>query len=187
MRVTIKVGILIAAIWIMIKMVFFYIGWNTKEMIPVAVMLNILGVLLSISIGLYLQKRKDTEESNALRDIKNGMTAGVPYTIIISVFLFFYYDRIDPEFNERQIADAEMAILKDLNSAEGLKAIRESNQNYEVMTKDAIYEDMRQGPQNLYSAKFMMTVSMLAMLLLSTINSILITIIYRKIMFKRLG
>ena len=186
MRVTIKVGLIAAAVWMMIKMVFFYNGMNTKEMLPIAVLLNILGVLLAISIGLYLQKRKDTEEGNALRDIKNAMTAGVPYTVVVSVFLYFYYAKIDPEYNQKQIAEAEMQILKSLDSPTGLREIQQSNQKYEVMGKDEIYEEMRQGPQNLYNPKFTMTVSLLAMLVLSTVNSIIITIIYRKIMFKRI-
>jgi len=186
MRITIKVGVICAAIWIALKMAFFYGGMNTQNMLPIAVLLNILGVLLAIAIGLYLQKRKDTEEGNALRDIKNAMTAGVPYTIIVSVFIYFYYAKIDPEFNQKQIADAEMQILKSLDSPEGLREIQASNKKYEVMAKDEIYAEMRQGPQNIYSAKFTMTVGLLAMLLLATVNSILITIIYRKVMFKRM-
>ncbi len=187
MRITVKVGILIAALWILIKMIFFYNSWNTREMLPILVMINILGILLAISIGLYLQKKKDREEAvdgNALRDIKSGMTAGVPYTIIVGVFLYFYYTNIDPEYNQRQIAEAEVQILQSLDSQKGLQEIRESNQKYEVMGKKEIYEEMRQGPRNLYNAKFTMTVSLLAMLLLTTVNSILITIIYRRLIFR---
>lgn len=184
MRITIKVGIIAAAIWMLIKMVFFYNGMNTKEMLPIMVLLNILGVLLAISIGLYLQKRKDTEEGNALRDIKNGMTAGVPYTLLVSVFLYVYYAKIDPEYNQKQIAEAEMQILKSLESPKGLSEIQQSNQKYEVMGKNEIYEEMRQGPRNLYNPKFTMTISLLAMLVLSTVNSIFVTVVYRKLIFK---
>ncbi len=186
MRITVKVGVICAAVWIALKMALFYGGLNIPSKLPIAVLLNILGVLLSIAIGLYLQKRKDTEEGNALRDIKNGMTAGVPYTILVSVFIYFYYAKIDPEFNQKQIADAEMQILQTINSPEGLKEIQASNQKYEVMAKDEIYAEMRKGPQNIYSAKFTMTVGLLAMLLLATVNSILITIVYRKVMFRRI-
>lgn len=186
MRVTVKTGLICAAIWIGIKSLFFFMGWNTKEMLPVLVMLNILGVLLSIAIGLYLQKMRDTEGSNALRDIKNAMAAGVPYTIIVSIFMLLYYSKIDPEFNKKQIAEAEVAILKSLDSPEELKAMKESNPSFEVMTKEEIYEDLRKAPQTWYSAKFTMTVGLLAMLLLSTINSIVVTVIYRKIMFRKI-
>lgn len=187
MKITVKVGLIVAALWILIKMVFFYNSWNTRDILPILVMLNILGILLAVSIGLYLQKRKDRAEktdSNALRDIKNAMTAGVPYTIIIGVFLYFYYEKIDPEYNQKQIAEAEVQILQSLDSPIGLREIQESNQKYEVMGKKEIYEEMRQGPQNLYNAKFTMTVSLLAMLLLTTVNSIIITIIYRRLIFR---
>jgi len=188
MKITIKVGLICAALWIAIKMMFFYQGWNVKEKFPILVLLNILGVLLSIAIGLFLQKRKDikdgTNDGNALRDIKNAMTAGVPYTVVISIFLYFYYAKIDPEFNQKQIAEQEMVILKTLDDPEGFKGIQESNIKYEVMTKEEIYAEMRQGPQNIYNAKFTSTVALLSMLLLSTVNSILVTVIYRRIMFK---
>lgn len=187
MRITVKVGILVAIFWILIKMIFFYNSWNTREMLPILVMLNILGILLAVSIGIYLQKRIDRKEGvdgNALRDIKSGMTAGMPYTIIIGVFLYFYYTNIDPGYNEKQIAEAEVQILQSLESTKGLQEIRESNQKYEVMGKNEIYAEMRQGPQNLYNAKFTMTVSLLAMLLLTTVNSIIITIIYRRLIFR---
>lgn len=185
MKITVQVGILFAVLWIAIKMIFFYNGWNVREQLPTLVLLNILGALLSIAVGLYLFKRNDTEDGNALRDIKNGMTAGVPYTIIVSVFLYFYYEKIDPEYNKKEIANAEMQILNALSTKKGLQEIQESNQKYEVMGKKEIYAEMRQGPRNLYNSKFTMTISLLSLLLLVTINSIIISAIYRKLIFRK--
>jgi len=184
MKITVQVGIVFALLWIATKMLFFYNGWNVREKLPVLVLLNILGCLLSIAVGLYYFKKNDKEDGNALRDIKNGMTAGVPYTIIVSVFLYFYYEKIDPEYNKGEIANAEMQILNALSTKQGLREIQESNQKYEVMGAKEIYAEMRQGPKNLYNAKFTMTISLLSLLLLATINSILISIIYRRLIFR---
>ena len=201
MKVTVKMGVLFAAIWIASKMIFFITGITAKEIVP-SVLLNILCMLLAISFGLYLQKRKDTKknheantsdniavstemsETTMLSDIKSGLTAGVPYALIVSIFMFFYYDTIDPDFNRHQIAEAEMGIQKMLDNPKELKSLRAENGDFEVMTKEEIYNSMVQGPQNFYNAKSTAIVSMLALLMLATLNSILVTIIYRKIVFK---
>lgn len=199
MKVTVKMGLLFAAIWIAIKMIFFITGITGKEIVP-SVLLNILCMLLAISFGLYFQKRKEIqdrfdaqknandgdilEESSMLSDIKNGLKAGVPYAIIVTLFIFFYYDTIDPDFNQHQISEAEMGIQKLLDDPVELDQIRAENEDFEVMTKDEIYNSMIQGPQIFYNAKSTAVVSMLALLMLATLNSIFVTIIYRKVVFK---
>ena len=67
MRITLKTGLIAALVWIVIKLLFFFNGWNTQDTLPVVIMINILGLLLAIAIGLYLQKKRDTEGSNTLR------------------------------------------------------------------------------------------------------------------------
>jgi len=199
MKVTVKMGILFAAIWIASKMIFFITGITGKEIVP-SVLLNILCMLLAISFGLYFQKRKEIkdrfeaskkalagdviEESSMLSDIKNGLKAGVPYAIIVSLFIFFYYDTIDPDFNQHQISEAEMGIQKLLDDPVELDKIRAENEDFEVMTKDEIYNSMVQGPRIFYNAKSTAIVSMLALLMLATLNSIFVAIIYRKVVFK---
>ena len=61
MKTTVKTGIIAAASWILLKLSFFYLGLFPETIAP-AVLLNILGLLLAISIGLFVQKRKDTED-----------------------------------------------------------------------------------------------------------------------------
>lgn len=184
MRITLKTGLIAALVWIVIKLLFFFNGWNTQDTLPVVIMINILGLLLAIAVGLYLQKKRDTEGSNTLRDIKNAMTAGVPYAVVVSMFLYFYYEKIDPEFNQRLIAEREMFYLQSMDTPEELQEIRASNKDFEVMTKDEIYEKLSEGSRVFYSGKFVATVGLLAMLVLSTLYSILITVIYRRIMFR---
>ena len=183
MKVTIKTGIFFALIWMIAKLSFFLTGAFAYNVVP-AVMFNIFCLLLAITVGLYRQKLKDTEAGNALRDIKNAMSAGVPYAVLVSLFIFFYYSQIDPNFNEHQIAEAEVGIQKMLDNPTSFSNVKKSNEAFEVMTKDEIYDKLIQGPRGFYSPLSTMTVSMLAMLLLTTINSIFITIVFRKIVFR---
>lgn len=183
MKITIKTGLIFAFVWIAFKMIFFFTEALQEQIMP-SVLLNILCILLAISIGLYKQKRRENEETSALHDIKNAMSAGVPYALIVSCFLYFYYSNIDPEFNRHQIVEAEIGIKKMLSDSVEFEAVKSTRPEFEVMSQDEIYEELIQGPRNFYKASTTMTISMLALLLLATINSIFVTIVFRKVVFR---
>lgn len=183
MKITLKTGLIFAGIYILIKLMFFFTGALGQNIVP-SVLINILCILLAISVGLYKQKRSETEHGSLLQDIKNGMTAGVPYAILVSVFLYFYYDTIDPAYNQHQIAEAEFQIKKNLDDPASFKKIKASNPDFEVMTKEQIYDLMIQSPRAVFKASTTMTISMLALLILGTMNCIFVAIVYRKIVFK---
>lgn len=185
MRITVKTGIISAAIWIGVKMSFFYLELFEDTIVP-AVLINILGLLLAISIGLYLQKRKDTEETNAMHDIKNGLAAGFPYVLIVSIFIYLFYAKINPEYYAHQVAENEIAIEKMVNDPVELEKFKKSQPDAEVMTKEEIELKLKESNKKGASAGFTATLSTLALLILATIYSILVTIIYRKILFKRI-
>jgi len=183
MRVTVLTGIIFSVVFVIVKMIFFYTQPVGYDITPL-VLLNLFLLISSISIGLYLQKRRDTEESNGLRDIKNGMTAGVPYGVIVSLFLFVYYSNIDPEYNAHQIIEKEYEIEKQLANPKQFKKIQDSNPDFEVLSKEEIKEKVMEGLRSTYSPNSVLTLSLLGMIVMSAVNSIFITIIYRRIVFR---
>jgi len=183
MRITVKTGIISAAIWILIKLSFFYLDISHDSIVPL-VMLNILGLLLAIAIGLYLQKIRETEETNTMVDLKNGMSAGLPYVLMVSIFIYFYYTKINPDYYAHQIAENEITIEKMVNDPVALKKFKSEQGDAEVMTKEQIEIKLKHSNRQGASAGFTATLATLALLILATIYSLLITIIYRKIMFK---
>ncbi|MDG1332760.1 MAG: DUF4199 domain-containing protein [Crocinitomicaceae bacterium] len=186
MRITVKIGLLFAAIWIGLKMVLFatQVGASRYDL-TVPILTNILCLLLAISIGLYLHKSAEKEYTNALGDIKNGLSAGVPYIIIVSVFLYFYYTKIDPEYNQHQRSEAAMQLEKLLDDPDDLQKMRDSNAEFEVMSVEEIRESIISNQEAMYSPQAVTTISLLGMLILATFNSIFITIIYRKLIFRQ--
>lgn len=183
MRIAVKTGIIAAFIWIVLKLSMFYFGIFNEN--PIAgVLLNILGLLLAISIGLYLQKIRETEETNTMIDLKNGMSAGFPYVLIVSVFIYFYYSKINPEYYAHQIAENEITIEKMVNDPVQLKKFKESQEDAEVMTKEQIENKLKESSRKGASASFTATLSTLALLILATIYSLLVTIIFRRVFFK---
>jgi len=183
MRVTVLTGIICAAIWIVIKMTFFFTQPVNYDLKPL-VLINLFLLITAIAVGLYLQKRSDTEESNGLRDIKNGMTAGVPYAVIVSVFLYFYYTNIHPEYNAHRIAEQEYALDQRLNDPTKLEEVRKDNPDFEVMSKEEIKDSVMEGVRSTLSANATLALSLLGLIIMSALNSIFITIIYRRVVFR---
>jgi hypothetical protein len=186
MKITLKMGLLFAFIWFAIKLIFHFGGWIKTDINP-TILLNMLLLLLAISIGLYLHKKQEGfTAGNALSDIKAAMTAGIPYAILVSIFVYVYYAQINPEFVQQRISDAEMTIKMSLDDPEMFQKIKNEQEAFEVMTKEAIFEELKTGPANFYSAKSTAIIGLLGMTLLSTLYSIFVTIIYRRVLFRKL-
>ena len=184
MKVTIKTALICALIWIGFKLLGYQLGWNIPDYTPLFVMTNMFVLLTAVSVGLYLQKRRGFEDDNMLTDVKNGMVSGVVYALVVSGFLYFYYEKIDPEYNDKMIAEREMYFKTIIDDPAKLKELKNSNKDLEVMTKEEILVKFRETPQMLFSGTFMMTYGALSMLMLSTLYSIVVTVIYRKVLFR---
>jgi len=185
MRVTVKTGIISALVWIVLKYSFFTFGFFEDTLTP-AILLNILGLLVAISVGLFLQKMKDTEETSALYDIKNGMAAGLPYVLLVSIFIYLYYAKINPEYYQNKIAEKEVAVEKMVNDPKALEEFKKTMEDAEVMTKAEIEAKLKENIRKGGTPGFTTTLSLLALMILATVYSILVTVIYRKIMFTRI-
>lgn len=183
MRITIKVALLFAGIWIGIKLLFFVTNAVGSSLVA-PTLLNIFCLLVAITSGLYLQKRRDKEETNTMIDLKNAMTSGVLYSVIVSGFIYLYYTRIDPEFIEHQIAEREVEIHQLIQDKNKLAKFKKDYPDAEVMTDKQIEKRLLDSNRQGASAGFTSTLATLALLILSAFYSIMITIIMRKVVFR---
>jgi hypothetical protein len=94
--------------------------------------------------------------------------------------LFFYYQDIYPEFNENKRAAYEQR----MDSPKEIAAIRKSNSALENKSDGEIVEMARQNTAMMYDPQFTLSVSLLALLVYSTLNSLLIAVIYRRVVFR---
>ena len=134
----------------------------------------------AIALFMYRKKRTNTEESNILTDIKAGLTVGLPYTLLVSFFLFFYYQDIYPEFNAHKRAAYE----RKMDSPAEIAAIRKGNSALENKSDAEIVAMARQNTAMMYDPQFTLSVSLLALLVYGTLNSLLIAVIYRRVVFR---
>ena len=178
MKLPIKIGIGLAFLWIAIKMVALAINFSVDD-IKIFVFINMFLLTTAIAVSLYLVKRKEVE-SNLLNDIKNGMLAGVPYAAIVSIFLYFYYQNIYPEFNEKKVHEIELR----MQNPKTIKEIQTTNPSMENKTDAEVKRDVIANTKAIYNAKFTLVISLLALMVYSTLNSIVIAMIYRKVVFR---
>jgi hypothetical protein len=98
----------------------------------------------------------------------------------VSFFLFFYYRDIYPEFNEHKRAAYE----RKMDSPEEIAAIRKGNSALENKSDAEIVAMARQNTAMMYDPQFTLSVSLLALLVYGTLNSLLIAVIYRRVVFR---
>ncbi|WP_343605142.1 DUF4199 domain-containing protein [Fluviicola sp.] len=186
MRISLKIAVLFVGIWFTGKMIFFYTQILQDEAsVKFQVMWNILCLLLGMTIGTIAEKRSENrQESSALGDIKNTLGGGLLYTVLVAGLLYLYYAKIDPSYNANQLAKAEEVVKSTLDDPAKMKELRKDPE-MEVLTKEEIYNKAMTNYRSMFNPVSTMTISLLGMLILSTVNAILLTVIFRRILFKQ--
>ena len=179
MKIYVKIGLAFAFLWILIKLSCFTFNVLLTKLEPF-VFMNMLFVTIAISVALYIKKRKQKEYSNLLDDIKTAMIPGVIYTVVVSVFIYFYYQNIYPEFNTNKISEMEIRLQDKKNIVD----LRKSNPEMENKSDEEIKSRVLKSVNDYYSAKFTMTITLLGLLVYTTLNSILLSIIFRRVIFR---
>lgn len=186
MKTTTKFALLFIAIWFGGKLLFFQLQlFQSPDQYLWQVFWNILCLLLAMSIGSYIEKRKeDRSQSTALGDIKSILSGGLIYTVLSAALLFTYYSKIDPDYNKHQIEVADHEIKKMLDSKDGLEQTRKSRPEFASMTKEEIYKSLISNPRSFFNPKTTFTIALLGLLMLSVLNSIVLTVVFRRLIFR---
>jgi len=182
MRISIKVGLLFAALWIVIKLSMFGFGMLDSQ-IP-GTLTNIFCLLAAISVGLFMSKLRREEKGSALTDIKEGMSAGLPYTLIVSIFIYFFYGSIDAQFTEHKISERLAGIEKTIEIPGKWEKFKREHTDFETYSKVQYMKEEKEKIEAANSPKAIFVMSLLGGLMLGTFYSILVTAIFRKIVFR---
>jgi hypothetical protein len=178
MNKSVKYGLIASLVWIAVKMGALALSISLYD-IKYFGLLNMFLLTFVITWSIYKNKRIQTE-SNLLVDIKNGMLAGVPYTAVVSVFLFFYYGQIFPEFREKKMNEVYVRI----DTKKELDAIRQNQPELENKSDVEIKQLAINDWKNKLDPQFTMMISLLALLFYTTMNSLLISLVFRRIVFR---
>lgn len=184
MKPALKYGLLFAVGWIVLKMIFKAVN-ILQDDIFITGLINNLFLLLAISFGLFHEKKKEgLGQGTALSDIKNAMIAGTPYAVIVSVFMFFYYRDISPEFIQSKSQERIDVVYNAMQRPSYVDSLKMTDEKYEVMTKDEIFSELKDGIQQSYKPNFLLTFSLLGFVVLAITYSIMVTTIFRKILLR---
>ncbi len=184
LKPALKSALFFSSTWIIFKLLFLSLGIFQEDIFFTGLLNNFL-LLCAIAIGLYLEKRKEGfGTGTALSDIKNGVVAGAPYALIVSVFLFFYYRDINPEFVEFKKNELMNMHYKSLERESYVDSLKAQNQDFNVMTTDEIYAQIKKETASAYAPSSLLTLSLLGLTMLSFTYAIFISAIFRKILFR---
>ncbi|MFN5443808.1 MAG: DUF4199 domain-containing protein [Crocinitomicaceae bacterium] len=185
MKNSVLIGVFFAFVWGVIKFLF---HTDLNKAINPFVLLNIFFLLTAIALGLFFIKKKEGYLSgNIISDFKKAMGIGLPYTLIVSGFIYYYYATFNPMYVENKIQQTYDLIDASIDNPKKLVELKKQKPEFEVMSKEQLRKELKKGPANMYSAKATGLLSLLSMMLLTTFYSLLISLIYRKILFKRLA
>src|SRR5690554_70305 len=184
MRPAIRFALLFSGAWIALKLILLSLDLFQEDVVKPR-LINNLFLLLAISLGLYFEKKKEGFGiGSPLSDIKRALSAGAPYVLIVSVFMYFYYDRINPSFIENRVTERMDIIYSEMESEAYLDTLRAHNSEFRVMTREEITRDIKADTESALSAQTLFVFSLLGLMVMALTYSIFITIIFRKILLR---
>lgn len=184
MKPSLKVAFLFAAIWIGLKLLFNNLGLFQDD-IRIPGLINMFFLVAAVSFGLYLEKKKEGfGAGTAMTDIKNAMTAGVPYILIVSIFMYFYYDRINPTFIENRKTERMDQYYENMQRPTYVDSLKLQNPDVEALSDEEIYRKIKEETDGNLAPYSMFIFSLLGLLIMAVTFSIFITLIFRKILFR---
>lgn len=185
------IGAVFALIWIIIKLAMFQ--FRIEGRWEIGIILNLILLPLVIFFGLRMfraqAKAKGEQLVVFMQDLKAALRPSALYCLIVGVFLFMYYGKIDREFiNELHKDRMEMldkAITESGGWAEYKKSIKPTD-DFDPLheTQEAYTDKVQQNVETIISPFTAGTASILSLLMLSIVYSLFFTILYRKVLVK---
>lgn len=178
MKPTVRVALIFVALYAIIKVVILQAGLNLDERWSIMIMfVNMLLLLLATFFGLHAAKKAEGYPKGVfVGDFKNSMQAALTYSICISVFVLIFYNFIDTEtftFKIQQhVEQAQQFEMSDLPEGS----------NPQNKTREEIIAEMRTNAEGMFSPNRHFLLTLLATFVLSLFYSLLVTLIYRKIL-----
>lgn len=141
----------------------------------------------SIAVGVFLTRKAiGFNQATFIDDIKSSMQSGIVFTILLSLFVYVYFDWIDPEIvasHKQNWINGQYELVPDEEAYKKL-------QTESKLREDKTYMDYRDQVADqadmVFSPKFLSFAYLIAGMLLSVILSIIITIILRQIVLRGL-
>ena len=183
MKGYLKFPVYFALGWLAIKCILFFSGM--KDTLIIGIMVNVLFLLCAVALGLFFKKKAENYvEVNFLDDMKMAIKSGMVYVGLMFGFIWFFYSTIDPAFiNEMKEARLE-AMMEEIKSEESLAKHKKENINLRDMSREDIMDVYSENLDRFNSPIFMATIALLSMMMGCFMNSLLVVILFRRVLFR---
>lgn len=180
MSASLRGGLTGAAIFIIIKCLLFVNGTHDKYY-NLVILSNIACVLIAVVSGMWWARDKHGKIfSNGLDRMKAGMRSGAVYAIIVSVFVYLYYNNIDKEFVQKKVQErvrlaekADFTVLQKQNP----EKLQEKN-------RADFIDDERESAELWYSPFMICTLTLVGLMVVAMIYSIVVSLFFKYLFFK---
>lgn len=133
----------------------------------------LLFLILTCFFALYERRKTQESFSTYIEDFKYGMKGVALFALIVSLFTFFFYTNLDPEYFPNRIQErVEMAQTMDM----------ETVTNPMKSSKEELIEKERKFSQMIYDPFNHSVISLFIFLMLGGVYSAIITALVRKIL-----
>lgn len=149
------------------------------------ILINILFLLASVAVGLFLKKKAENYvDVNFLDDVKVAIKSGMVYVILIFASIYAFYSWVDPSYVEKIKAQQKAEITEILDNPEDLEKVRSENENLKGLSKEDIIDLQSEQANRFVSPIFMSTIALLSMMTGVFINSLIVVLLFRKVLFR---
>jgi hypothetical protein len=169
---------------IIIKMAFFMSGERSLGLM-VAIPANIFFILALISITLYHKyKTVKLHESSVIDDVRAAMMPAAKFVLFICVFLFAYYEFIDPDFNAERMAQIIERSELFAQDEVAFQEFIDSDPTLKDMTPEEYVTAQKEKAEILNRPSIRLGASLLILTVLALFYSMAVSILFRKVLLK---
>jgi len=173
-------GLGFAFVFIILKCIYFLTGIQYNHY-NIVILTNIVCVLLAVGLGMYMARDKDNRLlSSAIERIKAGARSGAVYALVVSVFVYFYYNNIDKKFATDKIKERVLFAEK-----QDFAKIQKENPEAWGSRSRGDFIDYHRDQATLFFSPFMITtVTMISLIVCAFMYSLVLNVIFKNLSFR---
>lgn len=153
------IAIRMTIVSIIIKMLVFTMHWQHTNYERVYFFANVFILMTGVFFGIRQYKKAATDRTDFLQDIKSGMRIAALYAILMTAFVYAYYEFIDPAyFTQKLEMQLQLAAESDID-----------------------LEKAKQMGQFALSPFFQSTVTLIGFMILGSFYASMITFLLRRV------
>lgn len=173
-------GVGLALVFIILKCVYYLTGLHYTHY-NLIILTNIVCVLLAVGLAMYMTRDKNNKLLNTgLERIKAGMRGGAVYAIVVSVFVFVYYNNIDQRFFKDKIQQrvklAEQANFELLKKNNPEKLANKNQRDF--------IDDERKQAELWFSPIMVSSLTLAALVVCSLLYAVVLNLIFKNLFFR---